>query len=34
MGETHPAGLVLEETSLLVVYIEKENHGSRTRPYS
>lgn len=34
MGGTHAAGLVLEESFLLLVYIKKENWGSRTCPYS
>lgn len=34
VGGTHTAGLVLEESFLLLVYIEKENQGSRTCLYS
>lgn len=34
MGVTHAAGLVVEESFLLLAYIEKENWGSRTCPCS
>jgi len=34
MGGAHAAGLVLEESFLLLVYIEKEDQGSRTCPHS